>query len=273
MKEAFRRHEKNGLIYYTVPSFEDTGIVTHAFSGRKGGVSTGSFDSLNMSILTADHLDSVLENRKRLCGVIGINPESLIGAKQIHRDNIYLVKKADQGAGAKIPDTAIADTDAMMTNEHGLPLILLFADCVPVFFMDPVKKVVALAHAGWKGTVVKIAAKTVEAMQKSFGSNPADILAAIGPSIGPCHYQVDKPVIDEFKKAFPDYWQELLTSFDNEGYAQLNLWQANVKQLCEVGIKNENITVANLCTYCCDDLFFSHRRGMAGRQAAIIMMK
>lgn len=273
MKEGFIKHELNGLTYFTIPAFEAAGIVTHTFSSRKGGVSDGKYDSLNLSILTEDDQSGVLENRKRFCNAVGIEPESLVGAKQVHRDRIYQVKKTDRGAGATTADTAIADTDALMTNERGIPLILFFADCVPVFLLDPIQRVVALAHAGWKGTVAKIAAKTVKAMEEKYGSCPADILAGIGPSIGPCHYEVDRPVIEEVKKAFAQDWPDLLEPSDKEGYARLNLWQANAKQLINIGIKPENITAAALCTYCYEDIFFSHRRGMAGRQAALIMIK
>jgi YfiH family protein len=273
LKSTFRPCEKNGLLYYTISAFDRTQLAIHAFTSRKGGVSKKSFESLNLSVLTADDLDNVLENRRRLCHTLGINPDNLVGACQIHGDNIFVVKSSDRGAGALTPETAIADTDALVTNESQIPLILFYADCVPVFFLDPVKKAVGLAHAGWKGTVAKIAAKTVDAFVMNYGSNPKDILVAIGPSIGPCHYQVDRPVIDEIKRAYPQESEELLTTSDKDGYAQLNLWQANVRQICQVGVQLDNITVAEECTYCSQDSFFSHRRGMAGRQAAIIMLK
>ncbi|PKM90996.1 MAG: peptidoglycan editing factor PgeF [Firmicutes bacterium HGW-Firmicutes-12] len=273
MKRAFLPCEKNELLYYTISAFDTTDLVINAFSSRKGGKSKKSFESLNLSVLTADNLEYVLENRRRLCQALGIDSHTLVGACQVHGDNIYLVKGSDRGAGALTSKTAIADTDALITNEREIPLILFYADCVPVFFLDPVKKAVGLAHAGWKGTVAKIAAKTVQALGENYGSNPKDILVAIGPSIGPCHYQVDRPVIDEVKRAYPKEWEELLTTSDIDGYAQLNLWEANLRQICQTGVPQENITVAGMCTYCCQENFFSHRRGMAGRQAAIIMLK
>lgn len=273
LNKSFLEHTRNSIVYYTIPSFERTGAVVHAFSGRRGGVSEGSFESLNLSILTKDPLERVWTNRERFLNLFSIKTDNLVGAYQVHKDKIHKVTKEDRGRGAFDPTTVITDTDALMTNEKKVPLIAFFADCVPVFFLDPASKVVALAHAGWKGTVAKIAAKTARTMKDTYGTKLSDLLVAIGPSIGSCHYQVDEPVIEKVKQAFPQDWDGLLTNFTNDGHGQLNLWEANRIQLLETGIPNDNITVAGLCTYCHQDKFFSHRAGMAGRQAAIIMLK
>ncbi|MDX9871192.1 MAG: peptidoglycan editing factor PgeF [Clostridia bacterium] len=273
MGNSFTAHQIDGVLYYTADAFSETGRIIHAFSARKGGVSTGKYESLNMSLLTADDRENVLANRRRLCQVIGVEPADLTGAQQVHGDQIYHVGLKDKGAGALVPGTSIAAVDALITKERGIPLVLFFADCVPVFFLDPVRQIVALAHAGWKGTVAGITAKTVRAMRENYGSDPRDILAAVGPSIGPCHYEVDGPVIDAIKEAFPGNDPGLLSPSDKAGHAQLNLWLANTVQLLEEGLPQDNISVAGLCTYCLGDSFFSHRRGMAGRQAAIIMLK
>ena len=282
------KNEQGGISYYIFPAFDKTGLVRHAYSTKLGGVSSGAYDSLNLSILTNDDPENIRENRQRFLNSVGIEPDCVVGANQVHKDSIYQVGIKDKGRGAYDPETVVPATDALMTNEPGLALTAFFADCVPVFLLDPVKKVIALAHAGWKGTVVKIAAKTVLAMQQTYGSEAVDILAAIGPSIGPCHYEVDKPVIDKVKAAFPEYWAELFT--DRAGFDEmiaeksdkkpatgnirlhLDLWAANFRQLTDIGIPVENITVARLCTYCHQDEFFSHRAGMAGRQAAVIML-
>lgn len=273
MKKGLIKRQEKGLVYYTVRSFEDTGLARLAFSTRAGGISTAAYESLNLSILTKDRLEHVLENRKRFCTVMGIEVASLVGAYQVHGDSIRLVQKTDRGAGSIDPTTVIPDTDALITREKNVTLIAFFADCVPVVFLDPVNKAIGLAHAGWKGTVAKIAAKTVAAMANNYGSAPQDLLAAIGPSIGPCHYQVDKPVIEKVKQAFPREWTDLLKDFDEAGHAQLDLWRANLLQLTEAGVKEDSITLAELCTFCHQDVFFSHRAGMAGRQAAMIMLK
>jgi len=270
---AFQRHTAKDIVYYTVPSFSASGLVVHGFSGRTGGVSQGPYDSLNLSIHTQDKLENVLENRRRLAELLGIAPTDLVGAHQVHEDRIYRVTKEDKGRGSLEPGSAIPATDALMTNERGLALIAFFADCVPVFFLDPRHKAIALAHAGWNGTVAKIAAKTVKAMQEAFNSEPAEILAAVGPSIGPCHYEVDAPVIAKFKEAFPGQEERIFRPAPKTGHAYLNLWEANVLQLQEAGIAAENITLAGICTFCRQEEFFSHRGGMAGRQAALIMLK
>jgi len=271
--KSFVKHEKEGIIYYTVPDFDKTGLVIHAFSGRTGGVSRDAYESLNLSVLTQDCPDDVQDNRVRFTRALGIDQSCLVGAHQVHQDHIYKVTLADKGRGAFEPQTVIPDTDAMITDEKGIALTAFFADCVPVFFLDPVNKAIAIAHDGWKGTVAHIAAKTARALQDTYGTKPAELLAAVGPSIGPCHYQVDHPVIERVKEAFPLDWTTLLSDLREDGRGQLDLWEANVLQLKQVGIRSENITVARLCTYCNRDIFFSHRGKMAGRQAGLIMLK
>lgn len=273
MSKGFRKKVLNSLEYYTAGLLEDTGFVIHAFTTRKGGVSRGSFAGLNLSILSSDERENVLENRRRLCHVLGIDVGSIVSARQVHGDHVYRVDMHDRGAGAYDPATVVPDADALITNVSGIALTAFFADCVPVLFLDPVKKAVGLAHAGWKGTVQKIAAKTVLALTQQYGSEPAHLLAAVGPSIGPCHYEVDLPVIEKVRCAFPQDYEQLLVSRGKDGHAQLDLWQANVKQLSQAGVPEDNIAVAGMCTYCRQDVFFSHRGGMAGRQAALIMLK
>lgn len=269
----FIRQAEQGIVYYTIPSFTETGLVIHGFSGKQGGVSQGSYESLNVSILTQDKLENVLENRSRFARVLGITLAEMVGAHQVHEDRIYRVTALDRGRGSEEPSSVIPATDALMTNEPGLALTAFFADCVPVFFLDPIHKAIAVAHAGWKGTVAKIAAKTVKAMQEAYKTNPDQLLVAVGPSIGPCHYEVDAPVIAKFQSAFPEQEQQILSPADKASHAQLNLWQANAIQLQDIGIPAKNITIAELCTFCYQDEFFSHRGGMAGRQAAVLMLK
>lgn len=278
MDSIFTRYECDNLQYYTIPAFEQTGLVVHAFSTRVGGVSQGTYESLNMGLFTKDSPENVLANRQLLTRMLGIEMENLVGAHQVHLDHVYRVEEKDKGRGAWDAKEAIENTDALMTKEKGVALFALFADCVPVFFLDPVNQAIALTHAGWKGTVAKIAAKTVKTLTEHYGTRPEQLLAAIGPSIGPCHYQVDQPVIEQVKQAFPNRWEELLKNWTHTGcagdaHANLDLWRANRIQLEEVGLLSGNITTAGLCTYCHSDLFFSHRRGMAGRQAGVIMLK
>lgn len=270
---SFNRHDKFGIVYYTVPSLEKTGLVTHAFTTRNGGVSREAYDSLNLSILTEDPLENVLENRRRLADVLGFSVGDIVGAWQVHKDNIFQVTSRDRGRGSVDPLTVIPDTDALITREKGLVLTAFFADCVPVIFLDPVNEAIGIAHAGWKGTAAKIGAKTVSAMTRAFGSEPDKLLAAIGPSIGACHYQVDEPVIKRFREEFPDDFRGFFSGEEKGGHAWLDLWKANVQQLKKAGIPDNNISVSGLCTYCNQQELFSHRAGSKGRQAALIMLK
>lgn len=270
---TYLQHDIAGITYFTVPAFSETGLVVHAFSGRRGGVSVGSFESLNLGMFTSDIPDRVLENRKRLGGILDVDPSCFVAAHQVHGDHVLRIDAADKGRGAIYKETVIPDTDALITGAKGVPLMAFFADCVPVILLDPVNEAIGLAHAGWKGTVAGIAAKTVQEMGTAFGTKPEKLLAAIGPSIGPCHYQVDEPVNAKVKEAFPDQWSELLSGFTPDGHAWLNLWAANACKLRQAGVLERNISVTGLCTYCKPDVFFSHRHGMAGRQAAVIMLK
>jgi YfiH family protein len=166
---------------------------------------------------------------------------------------------------------AISKTDALITNVPNLPLMLCYADCVPLLIADPKRKVVALSHAGWRGTVAAIAKKTVEKMTEEFGCQPADCLVGIGPSIGFCSYEVDDTVISELQRAF-SWWAHVVRPEGKKW--KLDLWQANAQQLIDVGVVRENIVISNFCTVCNRDLFFSHRaeKGQTGRMSAIIAL-
>jgi len=258
--------------YYVIPSFTRTNLVKHAFSGRKGGFSQGKYGTLNLSFFTEDKPETVLENRRIFCTELGVDLGSIVCAEQVHGEHIYSVAKKDKGRGVYDRDSAIPVTDALITKDKGVALVAFFADCVPVFFLDPVQKVIALAHAGWRGTVAKIAAKTAQTLFKEYGTESQNLLVGIGPSIGPCHYQVDEPVISKIEGAFPE-WSNSIVTERNNGFAQLNLWEANRRQILAIGVPAENITVAGLCTYCNQEKFFSHRAGMLGRQAAVIILK
>lgn len=270
---GLNRHENKGIAYYTVSSFDKTNIVIHAFTTRMQGVGKDAYESLNLSILTDEPLTNVLENRRRLSDALGFSIHDIVGAWQVHGDNIYQVVNKDRGRGSIDPITVIPDTDALITREKGVVLSAFFADCVPLIFLDPENEAVGIAHAGWKGTAARIGAKTVQAMERAFGSKPEKILSAIGPSIGACHYQVDEPVITRFRQEFPGDYREFLTPEEKPGYARLDLWKANEYILKKAGIPKENISVSRLCTYCNQNEFFSHRGGSKGRHAAVIMLK
>lgn len=253
-------------------SFADN-ICQHGFSGRLGGVSDAPYQSLNMGLHVGDNPETVWQNRQRFCQALAVDVTKVVSPEQIHGAVVKRVTAADRGRGAKVYAEAIAGTDALITNEPGLPLLLCFADCTPVIFLDPEKKAVGIAHAGWKGTVAKIAAKTVAQMTAEFGSKPQDILAGIGPAIGPCCYEVGPEVAARFVEAFPAEQAAIIQ--EKAGHVHVNLWEANRSQLLQAGLKPENIEVAAACTACEHQWYFSYRAdgGHTGRLAAVIALK
>jgi len=269
----FLQNTEKGINFLTIPSFSHTGLVTHGFSTRTGGVSQDNYSSLNLGTHVGDDLAAVVENRRRICKLLAMEPDRLVAAKQVHGHRIHQVSSSDIGLGALDYQSALDNIDALITDVPGVPISTYYADCVPLLFLDPVKKVIALAHAGWKGTVSLIGRKTVLEMVKTYGCDPRQILIGIGPSIGPNCYQVGEGVAIKVQEVFP-YWQELLKPSGDEAW-KLNLWEANRKQLVEMGIKRENISMANLCTCCHNKIFYSYRAdgGITGRLGAMLMLK
>ena len=251
----------------------DEKICQHGFSGRLGGVSEAPYKSLNMGLHVGDKPEDVWQNRQIFCQSLDAAAAKLVAPEQIHGDRIVRVTEKDAGRGAKVYAEAIAGTDALITNVPGLPLLLCFADCTPVIFLDAEKKAVGIAHAGWKGTVAGIAAKTVARMTEEFGSQPQDIIAGIGPAIGPCCYEVGEEVAAKFREAFPKEHEAVITS--KNGRLHVNLWEANRRQLLQAEILPEHIEMAEACTACEHQWYFSYRAdgGRTGRMAALIALK
>ena len=266
--------ERAGVPFLSFPLLEETGIVTQGFSTRLGGVSEGDYSSMNVSFTRGDREEAVRENYRRLGEAIGFDCESLVCSDQTHTTNIRVVTEDDRGRGFVRPKD-YRDVDGMITNVPGLTLATFYADCVPLYFVDPVKRAIGLSHSGWRGTVGKIGKKTVERMEETYGSDPADIRAAIGPSICQNCYEVSGDVIDEFRQAFSEeYWPDLYYAKANGKY-QLNLWKANELIFREAGILPEHIAVTDLCTCCNPGLLFSHRasHGRRGNLGAFLMLK
>lgn len=208
--------------------FRDTGLVTDGFSTRLGGVSEGCFSSLNLSFDRGDDRAAVAENFRRMGEALGVRCEDMVLSQQTHTTNIRIVTDEDRGKGIT-RERDYTDIDGLITNVPGICLVTTYADCVPLYFLDPVKKVIALSHSGWRGTVGKIGKKTVELMHDNFGSDPADILAAVGPSVCQDCYEVSADVIDRFKEVFDrSVWDELFYG-KPDGKYQLDLWKANEK--------------------------------------------
>ncbi|WP_461817893.1 peptidoglycan editing factor PgeF [Faecalimonas sp.] len=273
-EKVLNENEKNGVYYLTYPMFEETGMVKHAFSTRLGGVSKGVCSTMNLSFARGDREEDVRENFRRMADVLEVEENDFVFSKQTHTTNVRVVTEKDRGKGfTKSLD--YDDVDGLVTNVQGICLSTFYADCVPLFFVDPVKKAIGLSHSGWRGTVGKIGKKTVEKMQEEYGSNPKDILAAIGPSICQDCYEVSKDVIEEFKNTFAEkYWADLFYEKENGKY-QLNLWKANEYIFLEAGIEKEHIAVTNICTCCNSEFLFSHRasHGKRGNLAAFLTIQ
>ena len=251
--------EMEGAVpYLSFPMFRDTGLVTDGFSTRLGGASEGYFSSLNLSFDRGDDRAAVEENFRRMGEALGVRCEDMVLSQQTHTTNIRIVTDEDRGKGVA-RERDYTDVDGLITNVPGICLVTTYADCVPLYFLDPVKKVIALSHSGWRGTVGKIGKKTVELMHDNFGSDPADILAAVGPSVCQDCYEVSADVIGRFKEVFDrSVWDELFYE-KPDGKYQLDLWKANEKIFLESGIRREHIAVTNVCTHCNSTIFYSHR--------------
>ena len=250
-EHIFDEKTVDGVPFLSYPMLEETGIVHHGFSTKLGGVSKGCWATMNISTTRGDDPEDVEENQRRIARAIGVKPEDMTFTNQTHTTNVAVVRAEDKGR-------RFMETDGMITNVPGICLVTFYADCVPLYFVDPVKKAIGLSHSGWRGTVGKIGKVTVELMQKTYGSDPKDILAAIGPSICQDCYEVSEDVIVKFQKSFEEkYWPELFYQKENGKY-QLNLWKANELVFEEAGILKKHIAVTNVCTHCNPDILFSH---------------
>lgn len=260
------QQEKNGVEYLTFPAFSGSGIVNHLFSTRIGGVSEGCFSTMNFSFTRGDEKEAVLENYRRMAGVLECRMEDFVCSDQTHTTNIRLVTKEDGGKGV-VREKDYRDVDGLITKEPGLVLVTFYADCVPLYFLDPVRRAVGLAHSGWRGTVQRMGEKMVERMGEAFGSRPEDLLAAIGPSICQECYEVSADVAEAFWEAFPnqEVQEEILKETVPGTKYHLDLQKANKRIFQECGIPEENISIADICTCCNSQYLFSHRASLGKR--------
>ncbi|MHB0884279.1 MAG: peptidoglycan editing factor PgeF [Bacillota bacterium] len=263
-----------GRLYHAA-QLEAAAPVVAVLTTRRGGVSRGHLDSCNLGLAVGDDPEAVLTNRRRALSGAGLSLPSVVAAEQVHGGRVARVGRREAGRGASARETAIPGVDALVTDEPDLTLMIGCADCVPVYLVDPKRPAIGLAHAGWRGTVARIAAETVRAMADAFGSRPEAILAAVGPSIGPCCYEVDEPVAGPVRRAFGEAARTLLRPAGRPDRWFLDLWAANRQALLDAGLRPENIGVAGVCTSCHQDRFFSHRAsgGKAGRMAALLAIR
>ena len=271
---AMKVVEREGVPFLVFPGLDETEAVIHGFSTRMGGVSEGMFSSMNLSFARGDEEGRVRENFARLGRAMGLDCRNLVFSDQTHTSNVRVVTEADRGKGF-VREKDYRDVDGLVTNVPGLVLATFYADCVPLFLVDPVHRAVGLSHSGWKGTVGTIGKRTVELMKEQYGTRPEDLTAAIGPSICQDCYEVSEDVIGQFQEAFEKtYWKEIFYE-KPDGKYQLNLWRANELIFREAGLLPERILTTDLCTCCNAKLLFSHRasKGKRGNLGAFLMLK
>lgn len=254
--------------------FNELDFVKHGFTTRLGGVSKGIYSAMNLSFTRGDNEEDVLENYRIISKEIGHDIKNFVASAQTHTTNIKIVTKEDSGKGIVCPKD-YDDIDGLMTNERGLVLFTYYADCVPLFFADRKKKVIALSHSGWKGTVSRMGQVTIEKMCSEFGCKKEDIVCAIGPSICKECYEVSEDLKEAFLKNFKESTVEELFYDKGNGKYLLDLWRANEIILTEAGISKENIENRRICTCCNKDVLFSHRglEGKRGNLAAFMVIE
>lgn len=273
-KPVVRIQEKDGVYWLTYPGLEAEKEFLHGFSTRLGGVSKEHLYSMNLSFARGDKEENVRENFQRIAHAVGFSEEKMVFTHQTHTTNVRKVTEEDWGKGFS-KERDYSDVDGLITNVPQTVLTTFYADCVPIYLVDPVKKAIGLCHSGWRGTVGKISQMTIARMQEEYGSDPKDILAAVGPSICQNCYEVSGDVIEQFQDSFHEkYWKELFYQKENGKY-QLNLWKANEIILEEAGITKEHISVTDICTCCNPQLLYSHRasKGQRGNLAAFLMIR
>ena len=255
-----------------IPLLESTGIIKEGFSTRAGGVSKGIFSTMNLSFTRGDKREAVEENYRRIAKALDVDYGRFVFSDQTHTTKVLQVTEKDAGNGI-IREREYPDIDGLITNVPGLVLTTFYADCVPLYFVDPVHRAIGLSHSGWRGTVNRMGQVTVERMREAYGTDPADLICAIGPSICQDCYEVSEDVIEQFAAAFPGHEAELFYRKENGKY-QLNLWRANEIVLTEAGVKPEHLAVTDICTCCNPKNLFSHRasHGKRGNLAAFLCL-
>ncbi len=266
-------HINNAVPFLTFKKLEKIQFINHAFSTRLGGISGGEYFSMNLSFGRGDSDETVIENYKIFSLAAGFDFKSLVSSNQDHKTNVRVVTKEDAGVGICKPQD-MESVDALITNDPEVTLITHYADCTPVFLVDTKNKCIGLVHSGWRGTVKRIAAVTVKKMGEMFKTDPKNIVAAIGPTISKCCFEVDKPVADEFEH-MTGLDSSRFVFDDKNGKYHIDLLECNKQILEEAGVLTQNIELSDLCTVCCKDLLFSHRatKGKRGGMAAMMAVK
>lgn len=246
---------KNGVQYFQFSLFSRFPEISHGLFTRRGGVSQGDFSSLNVGFSSGDNRERVNQNREKVLELTGA--EKMVAVNQVHGTDLFLY--TDPGNCGEF-----VEADAMITNLPGAALMIQTADCQPVMLYDPVKKVIANIHSGWRGSIQNIIGRTIQAMSREFGCDPIGMVGGVGPSLGPCCAE-----FVNYKKELPEkFW-----SYKDEKEC-FDFWAVSEAQLQEAGLKKENICLGRMCTKCNPDLFFSYRRyKVTGRLASAICIR
>lgn len=249
----------NGVVVLKFPLLESISGVEHLFTTKEGGVSKGDFATMNVSFTRGDDREDVLENYRRIAGIFDMDLTDIVVSHQTHTTNVKRVTKEDGGKGV-VSDRDYENVDGLITNDKNLVLCTMYADCVPLYFVDVKNKAIGLSHSGWKGTAGQMGLKTLERMAEEFGTCPEDVYVAIGPSICMECYEVSADVIEAFSRIFTKQEMEQICYLKENGKYQLDLWKANEIILLNAGVLKEHIEVTRLCTHCNSNRMFSHRK-------------
>lgn len=266
--DVLTAHTEGGVTYLTYDALSRIPFIRHAFSTKLGEGST-TVHPMDMSFDHDDH-DAVTKNYQLLCDAAGFDYDSLVASSQDHHTFVRVVTAAEKGIGIR-REKDIESVDALVTIVPGVTLCTYYADCTPIFFVDTRTKAIGLAHAGWRGTVARIAGKVLETMRESFGTDPADVVCAVGPNIMSCCYEVDEPCAREFLALGLDSGRFVFPK--GGGKFMIDMLECNRQILTDCGVRDENITLGDLCTRCRSDLLWSHRATAGDRGTMCAMLR
>jgi YfiH family protein len=260
---------KGGINYISLEDWLSEG-VNLAFSARQGGVSEGVYNSLNMGLHVGDQPGLVLENRSRYLNIFDARLDDVVCCQQVHGNHVTRIDRIDRGRGARDLEDAVIGCDSMITNSPGVYLLSFYADCVPVYFYDPVNRAIGMAHCGWKGTLGKIAPNTLAAMNREYNTSPDDVRIFIGPGIGPCCFEVQPDLAAKVNAEFNILHDIIINK--NKGIFTWDLQETNNQLLINCGVKPSHICVCRLCTSCNIENFYSYRKEKSntGRMGALL---
>ena len=250
-------NENKGVPFLTYNRLSQIDFIRHAFSTKHGGVSTGEWTSMNFAFSRGDKPENVIENYKIFSDAVGFDYNSLVTSSQDHNTYVRAVTKNECGIGIW-REKDMMSVDALITNEPNVTLVTHYADCTPLFFVDTVGKAIGLAHAGWRGTVGRIGEEVIKKMTTLYGTNPKDVVVAIGPAISKCCYEVDKDCAENFYN-LKDLDNSKFIFPKNDGKYMIDLLETNRQIVMKAGVKKDNIVLSDLCTKCNSDLLWCHR--------------